>query len=255
MVVGLGGAKPPRSGGDESGRWGTSGKRLAVGPAMVWGVEVPGGGDGGVQTLWCRKGRWTWTHVRCDMAVSRSARSSPVRHEVPGTWTPVLRGEGGERSQESMKVWGLLRAGPWKWMGAGDRSVWQREGTAWRAVGPVGARACTPQAQGQAGWGAPGSCGPPCPAPPLLFRRPPASLWPCRAAPPSSSAQGPSDLGAASRAHPGPDPGALQHRQRDTVSFPGRPLPAPGLGGSRGGRAQAARRSAGPAGCRSGSPV
>lgn len=127
VVVGLGGAKPPRSGGDESGRWGTSGKRLAVGPAMVWGVEVPGGGDGGVQTLWCRKGRWTWTHVRCDMAVSRSARSSPVRHEVPETWTPVLRGEGGERSQESVKVWGLLRAGPWKWMGAGDRSVWQRE--------------------------------------------------------------------------------------------------------------------------------
>lgn len=58
VVAGPGGAKPPGSQGAESGRWRTSGKRPAVDPAMVRGVEVPGGGDGGVQTLWCRKGRW-----------------------------------------------------------------------------------------------------------------------------------------------------------------------------------------------------
>lgn len=104
MVVGPGGAKPSRSRGAESGRWGTSGKRLAVGPATVWGVEVPRGGDGGVQTLCAGRVAGRGPVCTVTTAVSGSSRSSLVRSEVPGMWTPVLRREGVERSRESVKV-------------------------------------------------------------------------------------------------------------------------------------------------------
>lgn len=76
VVVGPAGAKPPGSHGAESGRWSTSGKRLAVGPAVVWGVEVPGGGDGGVQTLGVNP-RALWHAQLRGTAVSRLRQVFP----------------------------------------------------------------------------------------------------------------------------------------------------------------------------------
>ena len=66
--------------------------------------------------------------------------------------------------------------------GVEDRGVWQREPElgdrdSLEGSGSCG-RSCVHAAGPGPGWlGAPGSCGPPCPAPPLLFRCPPASLW------------------------------------------------------------------------------
>lgn len=72
---------------------------------------------------------------------------------MPGTWKPVLRGEGEEHSltQERGGV-GLPEGRPVE-TGAGIGASGSRSpspsrgmGTAWRAVGLAGARACLPQA-------------------------------------------------------------------------------------------------------------
>ena len=77
VVVGPGGAKPPGSRGAESGRWRTSGKRPAVGPAMVRGVEVPGGGDGACRH--CGAGGVAGREPTCAVTRAAERHASEVR--------------------------------------------------------------------------------------------------------------------------------------------------------------------------------
>lgn len=145
--------------------------------------------------------------------------------------------------------------------GVEDRGVWQREPElgdrdSLEGSGSCG-RSCVHAAGPGPGWlGRPGVMRASLPSTPTALQvsaRLP--VGPAQRLHRAALLRAPATLALHPAPIPAPDPRALRHWQHDTVSFPGCPPPAPGLRGPRGGRAQTALRSAGPAGCCSGSPV
>lgn len=132
---------------------------------------------------------------------------------MPGTWKPVLRGEGGEHSHKSVEVWGSLRAGPWK-RGRGSERLaagaqaraggWAQPGGQWVLQALV--RACHRLRARLAGVPR-GHMGLLTQHPKLFFRGPPASLWALPSGPAEQLCSRPPSLPAASWARPAPDPG------------------------------------------------